>query len=71
MSCFFWGYAFTQVVAGGVADLIGGEKILPYTTILWSILTVLTPPLFNFAYWSGYPLFILLMVRIFTGVGQG
>uniref|UniRef100_A0A915ELH3 Major facilitator superfamily (MFS) profile domain-containing protein n=1 Tax=Ditylenchus dipsaci TaxID=166011 RepID=A0A915ELH3_9BILA len=71
MSCFFWGYAITQVIAGGIADLIGGEKILTYTTLIWSILTLFTPQLFDFAYWSGYPLFMLLLVRIFTGVGQG
>uniref|UniRef100_A0A915ETL7 Flavin-containing monooxygenase n=1 Tax=Ditylenchus dipsaci TaxID=166011 RepID=A0A915ETL7_9BILA len=71
MSCFFWGYAITQVVAGGIADLIGREKILTYTTLIWSILTLFTPQLFDIAYWSGFPLFMLLLVRIFTGVCQG
>ncbi|KAI1705687.1 major facilitator superfamily domain-containing protein [Ditylenchus destructor] len=71
MSCFFWGYAITQVIAGGIADLIGGERILTFTTLIWSILTLFTPQLFDFAYWSGYPLAVLLLVRIFTGVGQG
>lgn len=71
MSCFFWGYAITQVIAGSLADLVGGERILPFTTIIWSVLTLFTPQLFDIAYWSGHPLLILVLVRVFTGVGQG
>jgi ACS family sodium-dependent inorganic phosphate cotransporter-like MFS transporter 9 len=71
MSCFFWGYAITQVIAGGVADLIGGERILEVTTLTWAALTMFTPHLFDFAYWSGSPLLVILITRIFTGVGQG
>uniref|UniRef100_A0A183BNM0 MFS domain-containing protein n=1 Tax=Globodera pallida TaxID=36090 RepID=A0A183BNM0_GLOPA len=71
LSCFFWGYAFTQLIAGSVADLVGGENILPISTLIWSLLTLLTPQLFDIAYWTNSPLLTLLFVRIFTGVGQG
>uniref|UniRef100_A0A914E910 Major facilitator superfamily (MFS) profile domain-containing protein n=1 Tax=Acrobeloides nanus TaxID=290746 RepID=A0A914E910_9BILA len=71
MSCFFWGYAITQVIAGSIADTHGGEKILAFTTLIWTTLTFFTPQLFDFAYWSGFPLPILLLVRIATGIGQG
>lgn len=71
MSCFFWGYALTQIIAGSLADLVDGKKFLPFTTFIWSILTFCTPQLFDFAYWSSHPILILVMVRVFTGVGQG
>jgi MFS family permease len=71
MSCFFWGYTITQIIAGRVADQYGGERILNITTLSWSLLTLFTPQLFDFAYWSGYPLFFLLLMRVATGVGQG
>lgn len=84
MSCFFWGYTITQIVAGSIADRIGGERILNITTLTWSILTFLTPQLIGnlirppigvvvlaFSYWSGYPLFFLLLLRVATGIGQG
>ncbi|KAK5982986.1 hypothetical protein GCK32_016298, partial [Trichostrongylus colubriformis] len=44
--------------------------ILPISSLLWIILTFFTPQLFDFAYWSGFPLIILLLTRIWTGIGQ-
>lgn len=57
--------------AGRIADQIGGEKILNITTLIWSFLTLFTPQLFDLAYWTGSPLFFLLLIRISTGIGQG
>ncbi|CEF68442.1 Solute carrier family 17 member 9 [Strongyloides ratti] len=72
MSCFFWGYALTQVGAGKCADRYGGEKILSFTTLIWIFLTFFTPQLFDIAYFLPfYSLFFVLCVRVFTGVGQG
>ena len=71
MSCFFWGYAVTQVFAGNFADRVGGEKILANTTLTWSLLTLLTPQLFDLAYLTSSPLLMLVLVRVLTGVGQG
>lgn len=71
LSCFFWGYACTQLFAGSAADRIGGERILRVTTLLWTILTFFTPDLFDIAYSTGSPMFFVIVVRVFTGVGQG
>nr|CAD2207265.1 unnamed protein product [Meloidogyne enterolobii] len=71
LSCFFWGYAATQVVAGNIADHYSGERVLPFTTLVWSALTLFTPQLFDFAYWTRSPLFILITIRVLTGIGQG
>ncbi|CAI4230740.1 unnamed protein product [Auanema sp. JU1783] len=71
LSCFFWGYALTQIFAGSFADGIGGEKILPYNTLCWTLLTFFTPQLFEFAYWSGIPVMFIVLIRVSTGIGQG
>ncbi|VDM76088.1 unnamed protein product [Strongylus vulgaris] len=70
LSCFFWGYAVTQLIAGGFADAFGGENILPISSLTWIVLTFFTPQLFDFAYWCGFPLIVLLLTRILTGIGQ-
>ncbi|EYC14353.1 hypothetical protein Y032_0041g486 [Ancylostoma ceylanicum] len=70
LSCFFWGYALTQLIAGGFADAFGGENVLPISSLVWIVLTFFTPQLFDFAYWSGLPLIVLLLTRILTGIGQ-
>ncbi|TKR57684.1 hypothetical protein L596_030354 [Steinernema carpocapsae] len=71
LSCFFYGYALTQLFAGTIADRYGGEKILRISTLWWIFFTFFIPQLFDFAYWSGSPLTVLLFVRIMYGVGQG
>jgi MFS family permease len=71
MSCFFWGYTITQLIAGHLADKYSGERILNVTTLIWSLFTLFTPQLFDFAYWTGYPMLFLLLLRIATGIGQG
>ncbi|KAK0418568.1 hypothetical protein QR680_013647 [Steinernema hermaphroditum] len=71
LSCFFYGYAITQLFAGAIADKYGGEKVLRISTIWWIIFTFFIPQLFDFAYWSGSPLTVLLFVRIMYGIGQG
>ncbi|VDM63476.1 unnamed protein product, partial [Angiostrongylus costaricensis] len=70
LSCFFWGYALTQLFAGWIADIYSGENVLPISSLVWIVLTFFTPQLFEFAYWSGFPLVILLLIRILSGVGQ-
>uniref|UniRef100_A0A914R1X8 Major facilitator superfamily (MFS) profile domain-containing protein n=1 Tax=Parascaris equorum TaxID=6256 RepID=A0A914R1X8_PAREQ len=71
LSCFFWGYACTQLFAGAIADRFGGERVLRVTTLLWALLTFFTPQLFDLSYSTHSPLFFVIAVRIFTGVGQG
>jgi ACS family sodium-dependent inorganic phosphate cotransporter len=43
LSAFFVGYAMTQVVAGLLADYLGGEGLLLAGLLVWSICTGLTP----------------------------
>jgi MFS family permease len=57
--------------AGRLADKIGGERVLNISTLVWGLLTLFTPQIIDFAYFSGYPLFWLLLLRVTTGVGQG
>lgn len=45
-------------------------QILPYSSLAWTMITFFTPHLFDFAYWTNYPLFVLLTIRILTGVCQ-
>uniref|UniRef100_A0A0M3IRP1 MFS domain-containing protein n=1 Tax=Ascaris lumbricoides TaxID=6252 RepID=A0A0M3IRP1_ASCLU len=71
LSCFFWGYAFTQLFAGVIADRFSGERILRVATLLWALLTFFTPQLFDLAYSTHSPLFFVIIVRIFIGIGQG
>ncbi|MFH4978118.1 hypothetical protein AB6A40_004827 [Gnathostoma spinigerum] len=71
LSCFFWGYAFTQLFAGTIADTVGGERVLRTTTFVWTFFTFFTPQLFDFSMKTSHPLFFVLVVRIATGIGQG
>lgn len=71
LSSFFWGYACTQVVAGHLADRVGGEKVLRLCTLTWALLTFFTPQLFDFAYATRHPMFFIILIRTATGIGQG
>uniref|UniRef100_A0A914XFV0 Major facilitator superfamily (MFS) profile domain-containing protein n=1 Tax=Plectus sambesii TaxID=2011161 RepID=A0A914XFV0_9BILA len=71
LSCFFWGYASTQIIGGYLADNYGGERVLVVSTLFWAITTCVTPQLFDLAAWMGQPLFILIIVRVAKGVSQG
>ncbi|VDK54768.1 unnamed protein product [Anisakis simplex] len=71
LSCFFWGYACTQLFAGAVADRFGGERVLRITTLIWALLTFFTPQLFDLSFTTRTPLLFVIIVRVLTGVGQG
>ncbi|MCG3797209.1 MFS transporter [Bacillus toyonensis] len=63
ISAFFLSYAVMQLVGGFLSDKYGARKVILFSVILWSILTVAT----GFA-WS----FIsLIVIRILFGLGQG
>ncbi|KAF7241271.1 hypothetical protein EG68_10287 [Paragonimus skrjabini miyazakii] len=40
LGVFFWGYALTQFLAGYLSDRLGGERVIPCTSFLWSTLTL-------------------------------
>lgn len=72
LSSFFWGYAATQIIGGWLADQLGGERVVTYTTLVWALLTLFTPPLFALSYYlSDQPLKWLVMLRVATGFCQG
>lgn len=43
LSSFFWGYVFTQVPAGQLAERFGPKMIIFFAMLISSILTMLTP----------------------------
>ena len=65
LSSFYFGYMFTLVVGGYLADKYGGKKVLGYGLLIWSFFTIITP---FFAY-SG--LWWLVFIRILMGLGEG
>jgi MFS transporter, ACS family, glucarate transporter len=66
-SAFIMGYAFTQPVAGQIADRFGASRVIAVAIIWWSAFTALLP-----AIPVGVPgaLMILLAVRFLLGVGE-
>jgi ACS family sodium-dependent inorganic phosphate cotransporter len=65
MSSFFFGYLFTQILGGRLADRFGGKPVLAAGVLSWSLFTALTPP----AAFLG--LGALLAARIGMGLGEG
>lgn len=65
LSSFFFGYAFTQILGGQLADRYGGKYVLAAGVASWSVFTALTPE----AAASG--VFPLIATRILLGVGEG
>lgn len=66
-SAFIMGYAFTQPIAGRIADRFGASRVIAAAILWWSIFTALLP-----AVPAGVPgaLAILLAVRFFLGIGE-
>ena len=65
LSSFYFGYMFTLIIGGYLADKYGGKKVLGYGLLIWSFFTIITP---FFAY-SG--LWWLILIRILMGLGEG
>lgn len=66
-SAFIMGYAFTQPIAGRIADRFGASRVIAVAILWWSIFTALLP-----AIPVGIPaaMAILLAVRFLLGVGE-
>uniref|UniRef100_A0A0V0G7I6 Putative permease of the major facilitator superfamily protein n=1 Tax=Triatoma dimidiata TaxID=72491 RepID=A0A0V0G7I6_TRIDM len=58
---FFWGYVFTELPGGRLAEVIGPKKVFGYTLLVASIVTLFTPVT---AYLSGYIGVIILRIII-------
>ena len=64
-SAFFWGYAFTQIPGGWLAQKYGGKLVLFAGVMLWSFGTLIAPAC---AQWS---FTALLASRFLVGLGEG
>ncbi|HZC45237.1 MAG TPA: ACS family MFS transporter [Candidatus Acidoferrum sp.] len=65
LSAVFWGYLWTQLVGGWMADRFGGHRVLAAGVAIWSIATFVTP-IAAAATFSA-----LLAARVLLGLGEG
>ncbi len=65
MSAVFWGYLWTQLVGGWMADRFGGHRVLAAGVAIWSLATFVTP----FA--AAVTFSALLAARVLLGLGVG
>ena len=65
LSAVFWGYLWTQLVGGWMADRFGGHRVLAAGVAIWSLATFVTP-LAAAAKFSA-----LLAARVLLGLGEG
>lgn len=72
LSSFFWGYTLTQVVGGYFSDRFGGQRVILFAAIGWSVLTFLMP---NIIWWAPnaktYAIPFIVTIRIINGAFQG
>lgn len=66
LSSFFWGYAATQVPAGTMAKRFGAKRLLTWSFLISSILTILTYPMAKWGNWQ-----LTVIGRVLQGLFQG
>lgn len=66
LSSFFWGYIFTQIPAGKLAQRYGGKMMLTFTMSICSALNILMP--FG-AKWGDWK--VVVALRVMQGLCQG
>jgi ACS family glucarate transporter-like MFS transporter len=66
-SAFIMGYAFTQPVAGRIADRFGAARVIAIAIVWWSVFTALLPLV---PVGLSMSMAILLAVRFFLGIGE-
>uniref|UniRef100_D3TNQ1 RNA polymerase II elongator complex subunit ELP3 n=1 Tax=Glossina morsitans morsitans TaxID=37546 RepID=D3TNQ1_GLOMM len=72
LSSFFWGYTLTQVVGGYFSDRFGGQRVILFAAIGWSLLTFLMPNIiWEAPYFKSYAIPFIVTVRIINGAFQG
>ncbi len=65
LSAIFWGYLWTQLIGGWMADRFGGHRVLAAGVAIWSLATFITP----IAAAATFP--ALLAARVLLGLGEG
>ncbi|XP_046491031.1 putative inorganic phosphate cotransporter isoform X1 [Neodiprion pinetum] len=66
LSSFYWGYVFTQIPGGMLADKIGGKYVLGLGILTSAIFTLLTPVVVEAFDSTG-----LIVLRFLMGLGEG
>lgn len=64
LSSFAFGYIASQVIGANAAARFGGKNVLTFAVLLWSVTTLVTP-------YVASSLYLLLICRIFLGLGEG
>ena len=67
LTAFILGYALTQPFAGRLADRFGGQRVISWGIVWWSVLTVLTACV-SAGFAGAFAL--LLVVRVLLGIGE-
>ncbi|PEL14048.1 MFS transporter [Bacillus sp. AFS017336] len=62
-SSFFWFFTFSSIILGGMADTKNTKKMLTWLSLVWLIVQFATP--------FASSLTLLLLTRIFLGIGEG
>ncbi|KAF4521620.1 hypothetical protein B566_EDAN006662, partial [Ephemera danica] len=65
LSAFFWGYLFLQLPGGRLAEVIGGRRVMGYSLLIASLLSIASPPLARVHYG------LLVAVRALQGLVLG
>lgn len=64
-SSFLWGYVFSSIVGGALADRYGGKRVMACGVAVWSAATALTP-------WAAnHSTAMLLAARALFGLAEG
>jgi ACS family sodium-dependent inorganic phosphate cotransporter len=65
LSAVFWGYIWTQLAGGWMADRFGGHRVLAAGVAIWSLATFVMPPAAAASFSA------LLAARVLLGLGEG
>src|ERR1700674_4470376 len=64
LSAVFWGYIWTQLAGGWVAERVGGHRVLAAGVAVWSLATFIMPPAAAASFSA------LLATRVLLGLGE-
>ncbi|XP_015515629.1 voltage-gated purine nucleotide uniporter SLC17A9 [Neodiprion pinetum] len=71
LSSFFWGYTLTQVASGFISDRIGGQKVIFFAAVGWSLTTLFMPEIINTFSNNEVSVKFIAAVRMLNGAFQG
>ncbi|XP_012255342.2 solute carrier family 17 member 9 [Athalia rosae] len=71
LSSFFWGYTLTQVASGFISDRIGGQKVIFFAAIGWSLTTFFMPEIIYTFTNNDASIRLVASIRTLNGAFQG